>query len=188
VVVRLIAAVLAVLGLSAWATSAASPQASAPPTSDTVAFVVALRTFESQSAALADQAAAQSSSPAVRGAATILAHHANAIAARLWALLDRWHVSGVDRLPRLPTGPTAGSVVASNPTAGLRHACAIVAADELGRLAAMSGTVFDQSFVRAWIDHAQSALLALRRAPSLAEASSANRVLHEDIVILARAT
>jgi predicted outer membrane protein len=180
VVVRLVAAVLAVVGLTAWA-SRSHP---APPSTETVAFVVALRTFESQSAALADQAVAQSSSAPVRAAASVLATHANSSAARVWALLDQWHVPGLQRLPQA----SVGSVVAATPTARLRHACGIVAADELGRLAVMSGAAFDQSFVRDWIDHAQSALVALQRAPSLAVARDADRLLHQDISTLAAAT
>ena len=151
-----------------------------------MAFVVALRNFESKSAALADQAAAQSTSPPLRAAATTLARHANQVAAGLWALLDRWQVPGLERLPVETTGPSSG-IQPANPTAGLRHACGLVAADELGRLAAMTGTAFDQYFMRAWIEHAQSALLALRAAPSLPVAATANRLLHQDVATLGAA-
>jgi hypothetical protein len=183
--VRLVAAVLMVVGVTAWAPRAQLQEK--PVQEKPVAFAVALRTFESQSTALADQAVAQSSSAPMRAAAATLAAHANVVSARIWKTLDQWHVAGVDRLPVLAAGPSPGAVIPSNPTAGLRHACGIVAADELGRLAVMSGTAFDQAFVRDWVNHAQSALVALAEAPRLGFAATAERLMHEDIATLAAA-
>lgn len=185
VTAALTAALVAVLGLTAWAVG--PHPAPVPATRDDVAFVVALRTFESQSASLADQAAAQSSSARIRSAALELGGHARHTAAGLWALLDEWRVPGLDRLPPLAAGLSSGAVAPSNPTAGLRHACGLVAADELGRLAAMSGRTFDETFVRDWVDHAQSALVALRVAPKLGVVGPADRLLHRDIAVLAAA-
>jgi hypothetical protein len=147
-----------------------------------VSFVVALRTFESQSVALADQASSESSSPAVRHAAGVLAAHSRDIGARLWVLLDQWAVPGPARLPQ------RGPVNLADPTAQLRHACALVANDELGRLSLLSGAVFDQNFARDWVAHAQAALTAFTAAPpGTPVVADARRLLTTDISVLAAA-
>jgi hypothetical protein len=156
-------------------------RAAPPPTAQTIAFVVALRTFESQSVALADQAAAQSSAPALRRTAATLAMDGNSVSAALWAWLDHDHVPGSERLP----APSAGAIGAS-PTAGLRHACALVTADELGRLAVMTGPAFDELFVRDWVAHADAAFNALDEATALRTVvQHAELLLRRDVSMLA---
>jgi hypothetical protein len=149
------------------------------PTKSDVVFAVALRTFEAQSVALADQAIAQSSSPTMNQAARELASDGNEVAAALWAWMDAHKIAGADRLPQA----TPGSI---GPSAGLHHACSLVTSDELGRLAVLTGTAFDQDFARDWIAHADAAFAALAEETGMhALVSQATTLLHRDVTLLA---
>ncbi len=94
----LVAVVMAGIGAADLRAAVTPGSAAVPlPGSATVSFVVALRSFEERDVALADQAASQSSSPAVRAAAGQLVAHNHDVGGRLWALLDRWDVPGPRR-------------------------------------------------------------------------------------------
>jgi hypothetical protein len=164
---------VAVLGERAVRPPAAVPA----PGSATVAFVVALKTFEDSDVALADQAAAESTSLAVRSAATLLARHGDEVGAKVWAVLDRWNVPGVDRLPAWGNGaasapsaasaasaPSAASAASANPTLVLHHDCTVYVNDELAHLSVLTGAGFDRRFVADWVGHATTALQSLETA------------------------
>jgi hypothetical protein len=168
-------AVLVVGGLAAMSLHRG---AGSRPAAPTVAFVVALRTFESQSVALADQASVQASTSRLQDAARTVADDSRTVDADLWALLDRWQIPGVQRLPGAGVG-------GGGPVAGLRHACALVANDELALLSTAKGPAFDQGFVSAWIAHADNAEIALKQAPSLSVAREATARLAKDVSVLA---
>jgi uncharacterized protein (DUF305 family) len=162
--------------------------AASRPNAQTVAFAVALRQFESQSVALANQAVAQSGSPGVRAAAAQLATDGNVVAARIWQWLDRWDVPGDQRLGVPPSGLVGAG---QSPTATLHHACGLVTADELGRLSELEGPAFDQDFARAWVAHADAAFTALESPAAettgglRAIVRAADEALRSDVSVLA---
>jgi hypothetical protein len=172
-------AVLVAAGVVEWQWPGSSKVSSGA-----VEFALALRTFEDSGVTLADQAVAQSTSPAVQAEAAALTAHGNVIAAELWGLLDRWGVPGIDRLP-----PAAGAPAAVNV---LHHDCTVYVNDELARLSVLNGAAFDQRFVSDWVGHATTALAVLDTgrvpdAPGLAGVVAAARAsLEADLGALAR--